>query len=58
MANELPCGCGGACGELPTRFPITNPSGLAQLAYRVGTFATFRRALLLHLADETALDAW
>ena len=22
------CGCGGACGELPTKFPITNPSGL------------------------------
>ena len=22
------CGCGGGCGELPTRFPITNPSGI------------------------------
>ncbi|MDQ1720920.1 MAG: hypothetical protein QOI26_654, partial [Pseudonocardiales bacterium] len=28
------CGCGGGCGELPTRYPISNPSGLAQLAYR------------------------
>jgi hypothetical protein len=52
------CGCGGACGELPTKFPITNPSGLAQLAYRVGTFATFRRALLQHCAGETELDVW
>jgi hypothetical protein len=52
------CGCGGGCGELPTRFPITNPSGLNRLAYRVGTFATFRRALLQHLDGETELDAW
>lgn len=52
------CGCGGGCGELPTRFPIHNPSGLRQIAYRVGTFATFRRALLQALAGETELDAW
>jgi hypothetical protein len=52
------CGCGGGCGELPTRFPIDNPSGLGQIAYRVGDFATFRRALLQHLASETELDVW
>ncbi|HKB32409.1 MAG TPA: hypothetical protein VKF16_00945 [Candidatus Dormibacteraeota bacterium] len=52
------CGCGGPCGELPTRFPIRNPSGLRQLAYRVGSFATFRRSLLHHLPDEAALDIW
>jgi hypothetical protein len=52
------CGCGGACGELPTKFPITNPSGLTQLACRVGTFATFRRALLQHLDGETELNIW
>jgi hypothetical protein len=52
------CGCATACGELPTRFPITNPSGLSQLAYRVGTFATFRRALLQSLDGETELAAW
>ncbi|MEE6179634.1 hypothetical protein [Mycobacterium sp. 050134] len=52
------CGCPTACGELPTRFPITNPSGLTQLAYRVGTFATFRRALLQSLDGETDLAAW
>lgn len=52
------CGCGGGCGELPTRYPISNPSGLSQLAYRVGTFSTFRRALLQHLEGETELDAY
>jgi predicted phage baseplate assembly protein len=52
------CGCGGACGELPTRFPISNPAGLNQIAYRAGDFATFRRALLQHLPGETELDIW
>jgi hypothetical protein len=52
------CGCGGGCGELPTRFPISNPSGLSQIDYRVGDFASFRRALLQHLPDETELDVW
>jgi len=52
------CGCGGGCGELPTRYPISNPSGLTRLAYRVGTFATFRRALLRHLDGETELDTF
>jgi hypothetical protein len=52
------CGCGGACGELPTRFPISNPAGLRQIAYRAGDFATFQRALLQHLPDETELDVW
>lgn len=52
------CGCGADCGEPVTRFPIANPAGLAQLAYRVGTFTTFRRQLLQHLDGETELDAW
>jgi len=52
------CGCGGVCGELPTRFPISNPSGLTQIAYRVGTFATFRRALLNALPGEVELNGW
>jgi len=52
------CGCEVGCGELATRFPIDNPTGLSQIAYRVGDFATFRRALVQHLADETELDAW
>jgi len=53
-----PCGCGGGCGELPTRFPISNPSGLSQIAYRAGDYASFRRALLQHLPGETELDVW
>jgi hypothetical protein len=52
------CGCRGACGQLPTKFPISNPSGLTRLTYRVGTFPTFRRALLQHLDGETELDVW
>jgi hypothetical protein len=53
------CGCdSGECGEQPTRFPISNPSGLPSIAYRVGNFATFRRALLEHLRAEHELDAW
>lgn len=52
------CGCPGGCGELPTRFPITNPSGLAQVSYRVGTFASFRRALLRRRDGEVELDGW
>jgi hypothetical protein len=52
------CGCASGCGELSTRFPIQNPSGLRQIAYRVGNFASFRRALLGHLPDESELDIW
>lgn len=52
------CGCGGGCGELPTRFPIDNPSGLSEIAYRVGNFETFRRTLLQHQSGETELDVW
>jgi len=52
------CGCPTECGALPTRFPITNPAGLTQLAYRVGTFSTFRRALLQSLDSETELADW
>jgi hypothetical protein len=52
------CGCASGCGELPSRFPIDNPSGLGRIAYRVGDFATFRRSLLQHLDSETELDVW
>jgi hypothetical protein len=37
---------------------VSNPSGLPQIAYRAGTFQTFRRALLAHLPGETELDPW
>ena len=34
------------------------PRGLPRIGYRVGDFATFRRALLLHRAGETELAGW
>ncbi|MBK8460535.1 MAG: baseplate J/gp47 family protein [Micropruina sp.] len=52
------CGCGGECGVLPTRFPITNPGGADRLDYRIGTFVTFRRALLQQRVGELELAAW
>jgi len=38
--------------------PVSNPPGLAQLAYRAGDFATFRRALLSPLPGEQQLVNW
>jgi hypothetical protein len=35
-----------------------NPGGPAGFPYRAGDFESFRRALLLHLPGESALDAW
>lgn len=62
MSTHGSCGCHGECrgecGAPPTAMVVTNPSGLPQLAYRVGTFQTFRRALLAHLPGETELDPW
>jgi hypothetical protein len=40
------------------RFPIANPSGLPEIAYRVGDFASFRRSLLDHLPGEVELAEW
>lgn len=37
---------------------IANPPGQSVLAYRVGDYLTFRRALLLSLPGETELTAW
>jgi hypothetical protein len=42
-----------AADEVPHQY-----AGLTQLAYRVGTFTTFRRALLQSLADDTELTGW
>lgn len=49
--DEPICPCG------PPAFPlaIANPPGLAAIAYRVGDYASFRRALLLPRAGETQL---
>jgi hypothetical protein len=57
-ASNCTCGCTGECAEPAAAILVRNPSGLPQIAYRVGTFATFRRALLAHLDGETELEPW
>ncbi|MHA7291332.1 baseplate J/gp47 family protein [Arthrobacter sp. MDT3-24] len=52
------CGCETGCGVKPSRFPISNPAGAERLAYRIGTFPTFRRALLEQLDGERELVNW
>ena len=52
------CGCETGCGVKPDRFPIWNPAGAEELAYRIGTFPTFRRALLQQLDGERELPGW
>ena len=52
------CDCRGECGVPPSGIVVSNPAGLDQIAYRVGAFPTFRRALLEHLPGETELDVW
>ncbi|GAA1954747.1 hypothetical protein GCM10009776_15890 [Microbacterium deminutum] len=58
MGCACGCGCGGECGVAPTRFPISNPAGADSIAYRSGTFPTFRRALLHQLEGERELANW
>ena len=52
------CGCETGCGVAPTRFPISNSAGADRIAYRIGTFPTFRRALLQQLEGEQELVNW
>jgi len=56
--GDCGCGCATPCAAPPTTLTIDNPSGLPQLAYRVGDFTTFRRALLAHLPGEVELAPW
>ena len=42
--------CGERCGATPPASRSPTRAGCAEIAYRVGDFATFRRALLQHLA--------
>jgi hypothetical protein len=58
MSCGCGCGCDGGCGVAPTRFPISNPAGADRIAYRVGTFSTFRRALLAQIPGERELVNW
>jgi hypothetical protein len=58
MADEPICPCDG----VPTPSTIANPPGRDQIAYRVGDFAAFRRALMREAAEslgpESALKFW
>jgi len=51
------CGC---CEALvsPTPECIENRPGLSAIAYRVGTFATFRQAMLEAIAGKSELSQW
>jgi hypothetical protein len=48
------CRCESCCAQQQ----VTNPPGLATIAYRVDEFAGFRHALLQPLPDEQALVGW
>ncbi|HYK05715.1 MAG TPA: putative baseplate assembly protein [Thermoanaerobaculia bacterium] len=43
--------CGTPPAPLAAPLPIDNPPGLSSIDYRIGTFATFRRAMLERIAD-------
>jgi hypothetical protein len=53
-----PCGCGCCAAPTPAA-PIatSNPPGLANVSYRIGTYPSFREALIEQLGDSTALRA-
>jgi hypothetical protein len=46
------------CGQRGRSGVISNPAGLAFVAYRVGDYVSFREALLSSRAGENALAAW
>jgi hypothetical protein len=51
-----PCGCGcctPASGAAP--LPVSNPPGLPAVGYRIGTYPTFREALIRRLAQTVTL---
>ncbi|TDN90913.1 baseplate J/gp47 family protein [Microbacterium sp. BK668] len=58
MSCGCGCGCETGCGTRPDRVPVWNAAGADRLAYRIGTFATFRRALLQQLDGERELAGW
>ena len=51
------CGCCEAAGSA-TPIAVWNRSGLTAIDYRVGTYASFRRAMLDAIASDTTLGAW
>ncbi|HTN96443.1 MAG TPA: hypothetical protein VL101_05655, partial [Nordella sp.] len=53
MTHDGFCGCSDAAVATP--FAIFNRPGLSEIAYRVGTFGSFREAMLLSISQEAAL---
>ncbi|MFD9452429.1 baseplate J/gp47 family protein [Streptomyces sp. NPDC059985] len=53
--NAAVCPC---VPETGCAWPIRNPAGLGTLSYRLGDFASFRRAMLRPGAGEQELTAW
>ncbi|HEY2160877.1 MAG TPA: baseplate J/gp47 family protein [Solirubrobacteraceae bacterium] len=53
-----PCGCG-CCAPAALAAPqlVSNPPGLPAIGYRIGTYATFREALIEQLGASLALQA-
>src|ERR1700681_1229956 len=51
------CGCCETAAS-PTPVAVANLPGLAAVAYRIGTYASFREAMLRALAREPALGAF
>jgi hypothetical protein len=58
-ASPMPglCGCCETAAS-PTPLAVDNLQGLAAVAYRIGTYASFREAMLRALAQEPALAAF
>src|SRR5690348_16542990 len=54
MAHDGFCGCSG--DVVTTPLVTFNRPGLSEIAYRVGTFASFREAMLLSISQQAALS--
>lgn len=53
MTHDAFCGCSGEAMTIP--LAIFNRPGLSEIAYRIGTFGSFREAMLLSISQEAAL---
>ncbi|HEX6159943.1 MAG TPA: hypothetical protein VF111_07240, partial [Thermoanaerobaculia bacterium] len=51
------CGCCQGGVHIEPR-PITNRPALSRIAYRIGTYGSFRRAMLERIAQQAALRKW
>ena len=54
MSHDAFCGCSGSLAATP--LAIFNRPGLSEISYRVGTFASFREAMLLSISQEATLS--